>query len=609
MFLPIYVKLFNQILETGHFPNQWSTGCIHPIYKNKGDRENPANYRPITILSCLGKLFTAVLNSRLNNYLEESYLLKENQAGFRKQYSTLDHIFSLHTLIEILKASKQKLFCCFIDFSSAFDSVWRAGLWHKLLQHNINGKVFNVISNMYKDIKSCVSSMGNDSAFFSSLSGVRQGENLSPVLFSLYLNDLENLLERNSECGIPINYANDEIVIIFKVFLLLYADDTVVLGNTDRDLQIALNEFNNYCQTWKLKININKTKVVVFGARNTNAYQFKLGDAIVEITDKYKYLGIYFSQSRSFLNARKHIVEQAKKAMYLLFFRINNLNLPIDLQLKLFDHTVLPILMYGCEIWSFENTDMLERVHTEFMRKITKTRKSTPLYALYAELGRYPLEITMKTRTIGFWNRLILDKDAKISRMLYLTLRIINKPCFKWFSYVKSILTSVGRNDIWIHQDRINTFSLNLSIKQILIDQYLQQWRSNLGNSHKGRNYNILKDNIALENYFKILPNNLYLNLVRFRTGNHKLPVETGRWNNIEYNERKCSLCTTSAIGDEFHYVLECTHFTRERRALIPIPYYTRPNILKYQNLFSSCDEHTLTNLSKFIGIIMKSFI
>ena len=78
MFLPIYFKLFNQILETGHFPNQWSTGCIHPIYKNKGDRENPANYRPITILSCLGKLFTAVLNSRLNDYLEESYLLKEN---------------------------------------------------------------------------------------------------------------------------------------------------------------------------------------------------------------------------------------------------------------------------------------------------------------------------------------------------------------------------------------------------------------------------------------------------------------------------------------------------------------------------------------------------
>ena len=83
--------------------------------------------------------------------------------------------------------------------------------------------------------------------------------------------------------------------------------------------------------------------------------------------------------------------------------------------MKLFDHTVVPILTYGCEIWSFENIDIFERVHTEFLRKITKTRKTTPLYMLYAELGRYPLEITMKTRTIGFWNRLILDKDVKIS--------------------------------------------------------------------------------------------------------------------------------------------------------------------------------------------------
>ena len=560
-FLPIYVKLFNQINDTGIFPRQWSVGSIHPIYKNKGSRDDPANYRPITILSCLGKLFTAVLNTRLNDYLEESFLLNENQAGFRKHYSTLDHIFSLHTLIEILKANKQNLFCCFIDFSSAFDSIWRAGLWQKLLQHNVNEKIFNVITNMFKDIKSCVSSMGNDSAFFGSFSGVRQGENLSPILFALYLNDLERVLERNTECGILINYANDEMVVILKVFLLLYADDTVVLGNNEKDLQIALNEFYDYCQTWKLKINISKTKIVVFGSKQINDFQFKLGDENVEITDRYKYLGVYFSQSRSFLNARKHIAEQAKKAMFLLYFRINNLNLPIDLQLKLFDHTVLPILTYGCEIWSFENTEILERVHTEFLRRIIKSRKSTPLYSLYAELGRYPLDITMKTRTIGFWNKLILGKDIKISRMLYDSLRIINKSGFKWFEYVKTILRSVGRNDIWMYQDNINTFSLNSAIKPILIDQFLQIWRSEMGKSNKGTNYNIIKDNISLENYFTSLPTNLYLNLVRFRTGNHKLPVETGRWNDTDHQERKCLLCTKDTIGDEFHYTLECPFF------------------------------------------------
>ena len=123
---------------------------------------------------------------------------------------------------------------------------------------------------------------------------------------------------------------------------------------------------------------LKKTKVVVFGARKTNSFHFKLGDQNIEITDRYKYLGIYFSQSRSFLNARKHIAEQAKKAMHFLFCRINNLNLPIDLQLKLFDHTVVPILTYSCELWGYENLDMIERIHTDFYAKSQKLGKAPP---------------------------------------------------------------------------------------------------------------------------------------------------------------------------------------------------------------------------------------
>ena len=115
---------------------------MYPIYKRTGSPDEPENYRPITILSCFGKLFTAIINQRLHTFLESNGILEENQAGFRSGYSTTDHIFTLHALTEILKSRNKKLFCAYIDFQKAFDSVWRIGLWMKLLGYSINGKCF-----------------------------------------------------------------------------------------------------------------------------------------------------------------------------------------------------------------------------------------------------------------------------------------------------------------------------------------------------------------------------------------------------------------------------------------------------------------------------------
>ena len=137
--IPIYVSYFNLILDTGHIPDAWLEGIVRPIYKGTGSPDEPENYRPITILSCFGKLFTAIINQRLHNFLESNGVLEENQAGFRSGYSTTDHIFTLHALTEILKSRNKKLFYAYIDFQKAFDSVWRIGLWMKLLGYSING--------------------------------------------------------------------------------------------------------------------------------------------------------------------------------------------------------------------------------------------------------------------------------------------------------------------------------------------------------------------------------------------------------------------------------------------------------------------------------------
>ncbi len=165
-------------MDSGEIPEKWTLGAINPIYKNKGDENDADNYRGITLLSCLGKLFTSLLNERLNRFLEENKLLLENQAGFRKEHCITDHIFTLKSLIDIFLSNNRKLYCIFIDYQKAFDTVWRGGLWHKLISIGITGKILKVITNMYSHVKSKIRVNGLSSEFFESWIGLRQGENL-----------------------------------------------------------------------------------------------------------------------------------------------------------------------------------------------------------------------------------------------------------------------------------------------------------------------------------------------------------------------------------------------------------------------------------------------
>ena len=141
--------------------------------------------------------------------------------------------------------------------------------------------------------------------------------------------------------------------------------------------------FNDYCNLWKLNVNFNKTKVMIFGFRNTDNFQFYIGPNAISICDEYKYLGVIFTKTCSFYKAIKHNVEQAKKALHLLYKRVNSLQISIDLQLQIFDHTILPILLYGCEVWGFQNTDLIEKVHNQFFAKYNKNKeKYTIIYVI-----------------------------------------------------------------------------------------------------------------------------------------------------------------------------------------------------------------------------------
>ena len=120
----------------------------------------PDNYRGISIISCLGRLFSSAINERVSEFVEINKIIGEEQAGFRAGYSTQDHIFTLQSIIDIylnkLNRNNTKLFCAFIDYQKAFDLVDRTSLWSKLLDYNINGRLMKLIFNMYQDTKACI---------------------------------------------------------------------------------------------------------------------------------------------------------------------------------------------------------------------------------------------------------------------------------------------------------------------------------------------------------------------------------------------------------------------------------------------------------------------
>ena len=425
--IPVITKLFNIILHTGIIPNEWTTGVIKALYKNKGDINDINNYRGITLLSCLGKLFTSVLNSRLYNYLTHENILGNEQAGFRPKHSTLDHIFALQVLTSYYISERKQLFFAFVDYSKAFDFIDRTYLWQKLLNSNINGKVFNVIQSMYENAKSHVSINNNLSEAFPCQVGVRQGENLSPLLFAMYLNDFESFLSERYDGLTKVSSSIlNELNIYFKIFCLLYADDTLVLAESATELQKALDGLHEYCNMWSLKVNIDKTKIVIFSRGKIRKYRsFKFGDNTIDVVDDYVYLGTTFNYNGKFNKAKSKQVLQARKANYSLLSKVRRLDLATDVFTELFERLVIPILLYGSEVWGYECSKQLQVMYNKVMRSFLKVHKSTPMCMVKGELDLKDISEYIENRMLNFWYNVATGEENKISTVLYKWMKIL----------------------------------------------------------------------------------------------------------------------------------------------------------------------------------------
>ena len=147
--LSFLVALFNKILQTQIYPEEWSRGRITQVSKSR-EIENPDNYRGITINSCLSKLFNLLLNNRLLCFIDENNILKSNQIDFRKGFRTADHVLTIKTLMDKYLSENKKLYFCFVDFRKAYDSIWCETLFKKLLGYGYSTNFVSLLRNMYK---------------------------------------------------------------------------------------------------------------------------------------------------------------------------------------------------------------------------------------------------------------------------------------------------------------------------------------------------------------------------------------------------------------------------------------------------------------------------
>ena len=416
-------KLFNLILQSGFYPSSWCEGIITPIYKS-GNKQDPGNYRGICINSCLGKLFTSVLNTRLKNFVIDQDILHEAQIGFLPNHRTTDHIFTLRTLIDkyVNQTTKGKLYTCFIDFKKAFDSVWHDGLFYKLLRYNIGGKFYDLIKHLYSKTKCSIKfSDCQRTEFFNYCKGVRQGCILSPMLFNLYLNEIPFLLDRQD---------TDPIILPNGTHLncLFYADDLVLISHSAEGLQKALSVLAEYCNKWLLSVNSKKTKVLIFQKKCRksvlNKYCFQINNDKIEIVNNYTYLGINLATNGNFNVCKINLKEKTRRSFFAIRRYLDFLKLPIDITNKLINSLFLPILLYGSEIWGIYTKDdfnawekdIIEKTHIYFCKQSLGVNKQCPNVAARDELGRLPLKLTIDTSIIKFWIHLQNMPDKNIAK-------------------------------------------------------------------------------------------------------------------------------------------------------------------------------------------------
>ena len=563
----LILRLLNLMYLKHIVPDDKCLGFITPLHK-EGPKEDPDNYRGICISSALTKLLGTMMNTRLNEFMEENQILNKEQIGFVTNNRCPDHIFTLKSVVNKYVADEGgKVYACFIDFRKAFDTVWHDGLFHKLQQIGIKGNFLETLRNIYKNTQCAIKINGKLTQFFPCKKGVRQGDPLSPSLFNIFLNDLFDHL-REGNCD-PVTLNNIDFI-----NALAYADDIVLLSTSKEGLQKSLDITEKFCQTWRLRINRSKTKTMVFSRGNQKIKtSFHVNGEALENVKEFKYLGITIhKKSCSFMPTMKHFRLKATRALYMLRSKINLTNLPIKVALKLFDAIIKPILLYGSEVWEpFLNQDELkwdqndiERTYHQFLKQILGVNRSTSTMMVRGELNKHSLQEEILRRNINYARYIHQKTNNPYVQQAF------NYERRRPTSATSTFFSSMDRHTEEVYNIRQSFFpyenpyenltELTIEEQRVVTREiFVRKWENRLALSSKADTYVKFKTDMKFEPY--LLHNNRKERVMmsKLRLSDHKLMIEVGRHQRpqIPRPERKCLMCSES-IEDEVHFLTDC---------------------------------------------------
>ena len=454
-------------------------------------------------------------------------------------------------------AKRSKLYAAFIDFRKAFDTVHREQLWDILNKIGVSTKMLKMLKAMYSSVKAMVKHGFEKSSEINCPRGVRQGCLLSPLLFSLLVAEIAYQVAEGGRAGYQLVPGAQEI------FALLFADDMVLLSLTPIGLQTQINNLKRAAEAIGLIVNLEKSKILVYRKGGFLGKQEKwfFGNEKMEVLNSYKYLGYTMTTKLSIEIPLAEFVGRAKNKVITIFKTLYKLGkIDPDTFFKLFDAQVKPMILYAAEVWgvaSDETLNSIEKVHSFACKKLLGVTPRTPNALVQGELNRHPIMIDAKIKAVKYWAKLLVMEDNRLPKQAYTReLKEVSKPD-NWAMKIKNLLAVNGYMYVWVNGGTFFMKAFYKSLKQRLIDQFWQNWHSDLLTKDRYDFYRSFKQNHNREHYTTTITINKFKKaFARFRMGITELR------NNERFlrplSSRECFFCSPAKIENEYHFLFVC---------------------------------------------------